>query len=489
MLKTLRGKLRSPEPESPHDARASAVADDRTLLERARFYFVLAFLTTLGPFSLDMYLPGLPALGRDLLGTESAVQLTLTACLVGLGVGQLVGGPLSDMIGRRKPLIGALVTYAAASIICALAPTLPALIVARLLQGTAGGVVGVIATAVVRDRYAGRAAARFYSLLFLVTLLSPLLAPVIGGELLLVTSWRGIFIALAAIGILLLGIALVGLRETLPPGSRRVGGIEAGVGTLRRLLVDREFLGYAVPSALATGAIFTYLAASAFVLEDVYHVTPQAYGLLFALNGFALGISTQVNRWLLTRASSQGLFRGGLIGLACGGIAMLLCILFGVPGVFAVVGPVLLIVASNGFVGPNSMALALTPHPDAAGSGAAVLGSLRFAVGGAVGPLVGLFGTTSALPLAASMCGLTAGALLFSLVSRRRLGRQSLDRPLSGRRRTVKVRVRAKVRGTAPISESWLGCRKATVALRRSPVNSGPAIPVNLGPWCRARTW
>jgi DHA1 family bicyclomycin/chloramphenicol resistance-like MFS transporter len=258
--------------------------------------------------------------------------------------------------------------------------------------------------------------------LFLVTLLSPLFAPVIGGEVLLVTTWRGIFLVLAGIGLLLLGIALLGLHETLPPAGRRMGGIAASVQTLMRLASDREFLGYALPSALATGAIFTYLAGSSFVIEDVYHVTPQVYGLLFALNGVAIGISTQANRWLLIRFSSQNLFQIGLISLACGGIALLLGVLFGVPGVFAVVGPVLLIVASNGFVGPNSLALALTPHPDAAGSGSAVLGSLRFAVGGAVGPLVGLFGTTSAVPLAATMCGLTAGALLLSLVSRRRLG-------------------------------------------------------------------
>lgn len=414
--------MKSPRPESPYDSRVRDVGDDRTLLERARFYFVLAFLTTLGPFSLDMYLPGLPALGRDLRGSESAVQLTLTACLVGLGVGQLIGGPLSDMIGRRTPLIGALLTYSAASVLCAFAPTLPALIVLRLVQGMTGGVVGVVATAVVRDRYSGRAAARFYSLLFLVTLLSPLFAPVIGGEVLLVTTWRGIFLVLAGIGLLLLGIALLGLHETLPPAGRRMGGIAASVQTLMRLASDREFLGYALPSALATGAIFTYLAGSSFVIEDVYHVTPQVYGLLFALNGVAIGISTQANRWLLIRFSSQNLFQIGLISLACGGIALLLGVLFGVPGVFAMVGPVLLIVASNGFVGPNSLALALTPHPDAAGSGSAVLGSLRFAVGGAVGPLVGLFGTTSAVPLAATMCGLTAGALLLSLVSRRRLG-------------------------------------------------------------------
>ncbi len=367
-----------------------------------------------------MYLPGLPAIGRDLHGSESAVQLTLTACLVGLGIGQLLGGPLSDAIGRRTPLMGALVTYTAASILCAFVPTLPALILARLAQGIAGGVVGVVATAVVRDRFSGTAAARFYSLLFLVTLLSPLLAPVIGGEVLLVTPWRGIFIVLAAIGVLLFCVSLLGLPETLPPDRRRSGGVAEGVRTLGRLARDREFLGFALPSALATGAIFTYLAGSSFVLEDIYHVTPQAFGLLFALNGVALGISSQVNRWLLLSRKPEDLFRSGLIGLACGGAAMLLGVLFGVPGVLAVVGPVLVIVASNGFVGANSQALALTPHPDAAGSGSALLGSMRFAVGGAAGPLVGLFGTTSAVPLAATMCILATGALVVSFASGRR---------------------------------------------------------------------
>ena len=393
---------------------------DMTLLGRARFYFVLAFLTTIGPFSLDMYLPGLPALARDLHGSESAVQLTLTAFLVGLGVGQLFGGPLSDAIGRRTPVIGALVVYLGASILCAFAPTLVTLILARLLQGMVGGVVGVVATAAVRDRFAGKAAARFYSLLFLVTLLSPLFAPLIGGEVLLVTAWRGIFIVLAAIGLVLLTVAIVGLGETLPPESRRNGGIEEGVRTLRRLAADREFRGFAIPSALATAAVFTYLAGSAFVLEDVYHVTPQVYGLMFALNGIALGISSQMNRWLLIRFRTQDLFQVGLFGLACGGVAMLVGVVSGIAGVFGVIVPVMLMVASNGFVGPNSLALALTPHPDAAGSGSALVGSLRFAVGGSAGPLVGLFAATSAVPLAATMCSLAALALLVSFVSRPR---------------------------------------------------------------------
>jgi len=399
-------------------SRSSPSEPEHSWAGRLRFYLVLASMTTLGPFSLDMYLPGLPALGKELHASESAAQLTLTACLIGLGVGQLLGGPLSDAVGRRMPTVAAIVTYAVASVLCAVAPSLPLLLASRFIQGVAGGAVGVVATAVVRDRYAGRAAAQFFALLLLVTLLSPLFAPVFGGALLVVTSWRGVFVALAVIGVTLLLVALLGLPETLPSERRRRGGFRDAALTLGRLSTDRSFIGYALPAALAGGAIFTYLAGSAFVLEQIYGTSPQIYGLLFALNGIALGVSSQVNRWLLNRLSSERLFAIGLVGLAAGGLTLILGVAFGVAGAVVIVAPVMLIIASNGFIGPNSASLALTPHPDAAGSGAALLGSLRFTVGGVVAPLVGTLGSKTALPLAIIMCCLCVAAPLAALVGR-----------------------------------------------------------------------
>jgi DHA1 family bicyclomycin/chloramphenicol resistance-like MFS transporter len=387
---------------------------------RLRFYLVLASLTTLGPFSLDMYLPGLPALAKELGGTESTSQLTLTACLFGLGIGQLLAGPLSDTTGRRLPLMAGLVTYIVASISCAAAPSIYLLIDFRLIQGMAGGAAAVIATAVVRDRYSGTAAARFFSLLLLVTLISPLLAPIFGGELLLLTSWRGEFLALAAIGVGVLLVAALGLPETLPQAQRHGGGLRSSLQTMGRLGADRAFVSYALPAALAGGAIFAYLAGSSFVLERVYGASPQVYGLLFALNGLAIGVSSQTNRWLLRRVSAESLFRGGLILLATGGVALLVAVSLGFEGLAAIVVPVMVIIASNGFVGPNSLALALSPHPEAAGSGAALLGSLRVLFGGVMAPVVGIFGSSTALPLAVTMCILCVGAGVAHVVVRPR---------------------------------------------------------------------
>jgi DHA1 family bicyclomycin/chloramphenicol resistance-like MFS transporter len=268
----------------------------------------------------------------------------------------------------------------------------------------------VIANAVVRDRLEGRAAARFYSLLLLVTLISPLLAPLFGGELLQFTSWRGVFMVLTAIGIGLLGVAALGLPETLPTARRRTGGFVMGVRAMQQLATDRGFIGYALPAALGGGAIFSYLAGSSFVLERLYGASPLVYGFLFALNGVALGTASQANRWLLGRVPTERLFVVGLLSLVAGGVALALAVSLRLPGIEAVVLPVMLIIASNGFVGPNSLALALTPHPEAAGTGSALIGSMRFALGGVMAPVVGLFGARTVLPLALTMCALCVAA-------------------------------------------------------------------------------
>jgi DHA1 family bicyclomycin/chloramphenicol resistance-like MFS transporter len=387
---------------------ASLTARSRT--GGLRFYLVLASLTTLGPFALDMYLPGLPGLAHELRASESETQVTLTAFLLGLALGQLLVGPLSDAVGRRVPLVASLIVYSIASVLCALSPSIYILIGFRLLQGMAGGSAAVIGTAIVRDLYSGSAAAKFYSLLVLVTLISPLLAPIAGGELLLVTSWRGVFVTLALIGVALLVVVALALPETLPLDRRRQGGVIEGSRPLLQLAVDPVFISYALPAAFGGAALFTYLAGSSFVLERVYGASPQVYGLLFAFNGLALGIASQMNRWLLDRVSSQRLFTVGLAALVAGGIALLATVSLRLPGLEWVVIPVMLMVASNGFIGPNSLALALLPHPKAAGSGAALMGSMRFAFGALMAPVVGLFGSSTAFPLALTMFALSLGA-------------------------------------------------------------------------------
>jgi DHA1 family bicyclomycin/chloramphenicol resistance-like MFS transporter len=249
---------------------------------RLRLIFILGALTGIGPLSIDMYLPALPHLTHDLSAGASLVQLTLTSCLVGLAAGQVVAGPISDMWGRRRPLIAGVALYTIASLLCTVATTVQLLIGLRFVQGAAGAAGIVIARAVVRDLYDGPAAARFFSLLMLVNGVAPVAAPVIGGQLLRFTSWRGVFVVIAVIGGLMTVSALLGLRETLGPLERHAGGLRATLRTLAGLCADRVFMGYALAGGLAFAAMFAYISGSPFVIQDIYGLSPQAYSLILA---------------------------------------------------------------------------------------------------------------------------------------------------------------------------------------------------------------
>jgi MFS transporter, DHA1 family, multidrug resistance protein len=399
-----------------------------TTSERLRLYLVLAALTILGPFAIDMYLPGLPALARDLHAGESASQLTLTACLIGLALGQLVVGPLSDTLGRRPPLLVGLLGYSAASLLCALATSIELLVAFRFLQGLAGGVGVVISTAVVRDRYSGAAAAKFFSLLMLAVMISPLFAPSIGGELLHFTSWHGIFVVLAIVGVAVAAGAWAGLPETLLPERRRTGGVRDAFTSMKRLATDRVFLSFALPACLMNGATLAYVSGSAFVFQQVYGVSPQTYGFLFALNGLALIVSSQLNRLLVDRFSPYGLMRFGLIFAAAAGVALLTVALTGSHALLAIMVPLMAMIFSFGFVAPNASALALSEHGDEAGAGSALLGSLRFGTGALVAPLVGVAGPGTALPMVFVMVTLAFVATIGFIG----LGRHQPARPKVG---------------------------------------------------------
>lgn len=386
---------------------------------------MLGALTVLGPFAIDMYLPALPALGADLHAGESATQLTLTACLVGLALGQLVAGPLSDILGRRPPLLVGLAGYAVASLLCALATSIELLIVFRLLQGLAGAVGVVIATAVVRDRYTGAAAAKFFSLLIVAVMVSPLLAPSIGGELLHLTSWHGIFLALGLVAVAAGIVTWAALPETLPAERRRSGGLRGAQASMWGLITERKFLSFALPACLMNGAVMAYISGSAFVFQQIYGVSPQSYGLLFALNGLAMVVSSQINRALVDRFSPYKLMRFGL-GMAVTAALMLLAVaLTGGHPLIVLMVPLVWLVGSFGFVAPNSNALALSEHGEEAGAGSALLGSMRFVAGAIAAPLVGVAGPHTALPMVIVMAGLTVLASAGFVA----LGRHSPESP------------------------------------------------------------
>jgi DHA1 family bicyclomycin/chloramphenicol resistance-like MFS transporter len=223
---------------------------------------LLAALSAFGPLSLDMYLPGLPPLTRDLHTTASAAQLTITACMIGLGVGQVIAGPLSDARGRRRTLLAGIVGYTASSVACAVSPTIGVLVVMRLIQGMAGSVGIVIARAIVRDLSGGTVAARLFGVLMGITGVVPVAAPLIGGQVLLVTSWRGVFIVLAAIGVPLLVATAVMLPETLPVHQRHAGGLRVVLGRFGALLRDRRYMPYALAFSLSFAAMFGYISGS-----------------------------------------------------------------------------------------------------------------------------------------------------------------------------------------------------------------------------------
>lgn len=385
-------------------------SDRRGILGRARLLLTLGVLSAFGPLSIDMYLPALPALGRDLRASAAQTQLTLSACLLGLALGQLLAGPLSDALGRRRPLLVGVAAYTAASLLCVVAPSVGALILLRFVQGLAGAAGIVIARAIVRDLHAGLAAARYFSLLMLVNGMAPILAPILAGQLLRLTSWRGVFVALAVIGALLLLAVATGLRETLPRADRHTGGLPATLGTFRQLAADRLFAAYALSSGLAFAAMFAYISGSPFVLEGHYGVSPQLFSLIFAANALGLVAASGLNGRLVGRVPLRRLLLGGLAGTALGGMALLTAVLAG-TGPASVLPSLFVVVASQGIVLPNATTLALSGHPRTAGSASALLGVLQYAIGAAAAPLVGLGGTATALPMGTVIAALGTTAL------------------------------------------------------------------------------
>ncbi|MEU0533756.1 multidrug effflux MFS transporter [Amycolatopsis tolypomycina] len=374
-----------------------------------KFVLVLGGLTAFGPLSIDMYLPALPRMAADLHAPDSTVQLTLSAFIVGLALGQLVLGPLSDALGRRGPLLAGLVLYVVGSVLCALSPDAWLLIAARFVQslGAAAGIV--IARATVRDLFSGTAMTKFFSTLMLVSGLAPILAPLIGGQLLNWTSWRGVFVVLTAFGALLLAVVVFFLPEpSLARSPLRLGRV---MRTYGRLVLDRSFAGYALASGLLFASMFAYISASSFALQGVYGLSPQAYSVVFGVNGVGIVLAGQLNGRLVGRVRERVLLLSGLLLGVLGGAFVLVSALLRAPLVLLLV-PLFLLVSSIGLVMPNASSLALASHARSAGAASALLGVLQFVVGAVATPLVGLGGPGTAVPMAATMAGFAVLALV-----------------------------------------------------------------------------
>lgn len=374
-------------------------ADGPSRKQRLQLAVILGSITTIGPLSIDMYLPALPTLVADFGTTAALVQLSLTFFLLGLASGQLVAGPLSDVYGRRRPLLIGMFIYAVSSVLCAFSPSIGLLIGLRFIQGLAGSVGVVVSRAAVRDLYSGSELTKFFSLLMIVNGLGPILAPVIGGQLLRVTTWQGIFLVLFAAGIIFCLTILLRLPETLPKERRSKSGLKGTLLTFRVLLGNRKFMGYALSQGFVTASMFAYISGSSFVLQNIFAVTPQVYSLIFAMNGIGIIITGQIAGRLAGKVSETKLLLSGLLLCTMGGILLLLTILVG-GGLIPILICLFAVVSSVGIVGATSFSLAMQDQGETAGSASALIGLIPLLLGSCVAPLVGLGGVESALPMA-----------------------------------------------------------------------------------------
>ncbi|WP_187361472.1 Bcr/CflA family multidrug efflux MFS transporter [Phytoactinopolyspora mesophila] len=404
----------------PSSARGSVSTPDRRSMIRT--VLVLGSLTALGPLTIDMYLPAFPAISEDLRAAESLVQLTLTGTLFGIALGQLIIGPMSDRLGRRRPLIVAVVVHVLASVLCALAPNIATLGAFRVLQGMTAAAGAVVSMAVVRDMYTGLPAVRLLSRLMLVTGVAPILAPTLGGQVLRFTDWRGVFWVLALLGAALVVVVVSGLRETLPPENRRTGGIGETLRAYRPILKDRRFVGLMFTGGLMMAGLFGYIAGSSFVFQGMYGLSEQQYALMFGINSAGLIIATQINPKVVRRYGAHWVLSVAVVAAALTCLVMLVMAVTGAFGMYGLAVPLFFMLSTIGFTLPNVPALALAEHGTSAGTAASLLGAMNFAVGAAVAPLVGAFGTNTAVPMAGVMAGTTALAVVavFAVVRPRR---------------------------------------------------------------------
>lgn len=375
---------------------------------------VLGALTALGPLAIDMYLPALPWIARDVGVDLGVVQLTLSVFLIGVAAGQAFYGPVVDRWGRRGPLLIGMTVFVIAAAGCSQAQSMTSLLVWRLIMALGGAASMVIPRAVVRDLYDERESARMYSLLMLILGVSPILAPTIGGQMLEHTGWRGIFWVLAGIGVACAVAIWFCLPESLPKEARSRAGVGQALRNYGRLLSDRRFIGPALASGCTLGGIFAYLSGSSFVFIELFKLTPQGYAYVFGINAAGLIAASQINLRLLKHFSSWqvisvafmanafvGLVLAGVGATGWGGLPLMIALLF-------------LSLSAAGVIFPNVAALAMTPFGKMAGSASALLGTVQFVLGATAGALVGFFHDGTAFPMTAGVagCGLAGWAIL-----------------------------------------------------------------------------
>ncbi|WP_455819565.1 multidrug effflux MFS transporter [Pseudomonas cerasi] len=382
--------------------------------KRFGYAITLGLLAALGPLCIDLYLPALPELATDLNTPTATAQLSLTAGLLGLGLGQLFFGPLSDKFGRIRPLLLSLVLLLVASIGCALAQDIHQLLLARLFEGLSGAGGAVLSRAIARDMYSGHELTRFFALLMLVNGLAPIAAPVMGGALMAFLDWRGLFMVIALIALLLFILARIKLHETLAPERRSQGSIFSAWAALGQVVTHRPFMGFCLTQGFMMSGMFAYIGASPFVLQQVYQLSPQAFSLCFAANGVGLIIASQVSARLCPLWGEYRVLKGGLMLAFISSGSLLLAGLSG-AALPLVLAALFFSIASNGVISVTASSLAMQSQGHRAGSASAVIGVTMFTLGGISVPVTGI-GGTSLLTMTATIFGCYMLAILMFTV-------------------------------------------------------------------------
>jgi DHA1 family bicyclomycin/chloramphenicol resistance-like MFS transporter len=379
----------------------------------------LGGLTAVGPLAIDMYVPAFPEMTVDLSASNSAIQASITTFLLGLIVGQLLIGPASDGLGRRRLLLAGTGGFVVLSVVCALSPTAWVLIIARLLLGLFGAAGLVLSRAVIIDSYEGTAVARNFSVLTVILGVAPVAAPVIGGLIVGFTTWRVVFFVLAAFGLALLGCVIRWVPESLPAARRDPAGITRALTSMRALLTHRTFMGYVLVLATGSASLFAYVAASSFVFQDFYDISVGIYTIIYASNACAALIASSLFGLLARRVRLNTLLSAGVL-LSLAATAVLLGIDTATGGVLAA-SWALLFAAMFGFglIITGSMALGQTVASDVPGAASAVLGGAQFILGAIISPVLGASGAADPLPMALVMvCGFAAATAALFILAR-----------------------------------------------------------------------
>ncbi|SEH42953.1 multidrug effflux MFS transporter [Selenomonas sp. KH1T6] len=374
----------------------------------------LGMMTAMAPLSTDMYLPSLPVMQADFGISASMVQLTLTMTMLGMALGQIFAGPVSDYYGRKKPLIIGMVAFTAATFGCVLAENIMAFLCFRFVMGFAGASGIVVAKAIARDVCEGPELTRFFALLMMVNGLAPIIAPVIGGQILLFTTWRGVFVTLVAIGLVLLLATLV-YKETLSP-EKRLAGIRASFAKFPQLLKNRYFLGHCLLQCFVFGGFFAYLSGSSFVFQNIFQVSPQVYSLIFGGIGGGLLVAGALPARLAGRVPDEKMLQTAMLISFFGSVLLFVGFWFEVG--LAVILPILFFtITPLSVLGASSFSLALSRQGKNAGTASALLGFSSMILGGCMMPLVGIAGEHTAIPMCVMMiAGYGLGYIIYLLM-------------------------------------------------------------------------